>query len=233
MWVNTVRWKHGSWIVCWHRGIVLAHHQKPDGQLAISSRQAEAYRSAIVHTLHFCFPPSFAPSLLACPSPTPVTTHSFAYPSEGPAPPRGPVKARWHSQFVSVSVVSMLAYVCSFPDNQPPALIKTCWNVPGISRIHSSSHRNTHPLALNITRLLKFKHETAVTFDGLWGGWCGGKTRHRSCLVGLFILLKKKNVHFLYISDCIFPNAQQQSAVPFQSGPGDKSHRNCPGALNP
>lgn len=161
---------------------------------------------------HSCFPPSIAPSLLPCPSPTPVTTHSFAYPSEGPAPPRGPAKARWHSQFVSVSVVSMLAYVRSFPDNQPPAhqscgaslellaLIKTCWNVPGISRILSSSHRNTHPLALNITRLLKFKHETAVTFDGFWGGWCGGKARLRSRLVDVFILLKKKNVHFIFFT---------------------------------
>lgn len=92
----------------------------------------------------------------------------------------------------------MLAYVCSFPDNQPPAhqscgaslellaLIKTCWNVPGISRIHSSSHRNTHPLALIITRPLKFKHEPAVTFDGFWGGWCGGGN-HTSVTFGRFI----------------------------------------------
>ena len=45
------------------RAFVLARHQEPDGQLAISSGQVEAYQSAIPHTL-----PSLFPSVLFLPS---------------------------------------------------------------------------------------------------------------------------------------------------------------------
>lgn len=103
-------------------------------------------------------------------------------------------------------------------------------------------HAYTHPRTETHTRLLSsslvlWNLNTSLQWRSMASGedGVGGETIHRWRLVDLFILLKPKNVYFffLYISDCIFPNAQQQSAVPFQSGLGDKSHRNCPQALNP
>ena len=95
--------KHGRQIARWHRAIVLAQHQQPDGQLAISSGRVETYQSAISHTQTLpssAFPFFFLVLLL---TPTP-----FAHLSKDPVPPQGPAKARWHSQCLYVSVCLLL-----------------------------------------------------------------------------------------------------------------------------
>ena len=91
--------KYGSQIVHWHPTAVLAQHQEPDGQLAISSRQVEVYKPSISHiqTLPFLFSPSILCSNAYFLSPAPVTTRLLGHLSETPDPPRGPVQAIWHS----------------------------------------------------------------------------------------------------------------------------------------
>lgn len=52
--------KYGSQIVLLHPAIVLAQHQQPEDQLAISSGQVEAYQSEILHVqIHPSYPSHF------------------------------------------------------------------------------------------------------------------------------------------------------------------------------
>lgn len=157
MWVNRQRGRERERWKIWQSDcmlascFVLAWHQQPDGQLAISSGQVEAYESAISHTLPSLFCSilcSFSLKLVLLLLKWPPTLLHVSLRAQPLC--RGLQKPDGIHSCVSVCFC-MFVCACSFPDNQPPAhqscgaslellaLIKTCWNVPGISR-----ERSTH-----------------------------------------------------------------------------------------
>lgn len=211
--------KHGHQIVRWHRAIVLAQHQQPDGQLAISSGRVETYQSAISHTQTLpssAFPLSLSFSYHPLPLHISRRTQSLC---RGLRKPDG----------IHSVCVCMLPCVCSFPDNRPPelellALIKTCWSEPDTSQIHSSSHTNTQLLSwlvlwcfnTSLQRRWRASGEESV-----------GKGRH-------WWVVFKCILHYLYIKHCVFQNTGKHYAVLFQSNylALEKKKKKKPGRLS-